>query len=505
MLSGLYKIFVTRPIFVTTVFFRNVIFFCHRFKTLLLARVAHAARLEENLRIIEMHYAMRNNDIEELVIVQQFVESFEDGFWPYFCRTFYIYAATRVFRKAVRWAKTCNEYHSERGGMYEFFCWLLVSLTPAPVYVPKRPAYGWRFRFRRIYFRLIMMPDIIINVMQIRLITIAKDATAPLHNRLKEFYKQKKDNFLIKKITYTSFLMFFILTTIAGLLTINTVTAVWFVTNMAIAMPAALLWQTFVFFQKTYQLGKYTTQNQRFWKRALMLFWSIEGFLFLIVLFIWIIAPSNLKVTIDHQQIINSNSVSSEYLFTSVIYPTILLILYRALLFFKTAENGLMSCLVLYVSIVFVSWILVIEFCQLLNVYNRSSNITQIFVRKNYGLSNELAALSTLSYENLVNNQVKFLIVFLKFWHILFIAVFMQFKLLRFLDSGTNSFESISAGYYNLLYLFYFNIATVVFFFKNYWYFLVEAPTYYYFITNPTGALWYLICNTYQILYWSFF
>ena len=43
-------------------------------------------------------------------------------------------------------------------------------------------------------------------------------------------------------------------------------------TLIVTAMPTYLLLQTFVFFTKTYSIAKYTTQNQRFWKRALMLF-----------------------------------------------------------------------------------------------------------------------------------------------------------------------------------------------------------------------------------------
>jgi len=45
------------------------------------------------------------------------------------------------------------------------------------------------------------------------------------------------------------------------------------------------LFSTFNFFIKRYKYGKYTSAIQRFWKRAFMCFWLIEGFFFIILIY----------------------------------------------------------------------------------------------------------------------------------------------------------------------------------------------------------------------------
>ena len=83
--------------------------------------------------------------------------------------------------------------------------------------------------------------------------------------------------------------------------TLNSSWPIYFVTGLIASMPMYILYQTSTFFHKTYQYSKYTTQTQRFWKRASFLFWSIEGFLFAILIYLWLISPEQTSAWFNHR------------------------------------------------------------------------------------------------------------------------------------------------------------------------------------------------------------
>lgn len=92
----------------------------------------------------------------------------------------------------------------------------------------------------------------------------------------------------------------------------------------------------------------------------------------------------------------------------------------------------------------------------------------------------EALQLVELNREDVVKNQMKLLLLFIKFWHILFIAGFVQFVTLRAFEIGSISYDLLSATIYNLNYLFIFNILFFIYAHNKLLYFLLmEIPNYY--------------------------
>lgn len=66
----------------------------------------------------------------------------------------------------------------------------------------------------------------------------------------------------------------------------------------------------FVFFIKKYQFGKYTSSIQRFWRRSYIIFWLLEGCLFLVFFYFTVNASSEPIYMFDQIQIFKTRLFS---------------------------------------------------------------------------------------------------------------------------------------------------------------------------------------------------
>jgi len=106
------------------------------------------------------------------------------------------------------------------------------------------------------------------------------------------------------------------------------------------------------------------------------------------------------------------------------------------------------------------------------------SNVDAV-ITKNLG-GCEVLQLVEFSREDVVSNQMKLLLLFIKFWHVLFIAGFVKFVTIRTLEMGSISYDLMSATIYNLNYLFIFNILFLCYAHNKVLYFIfMEIPNYY--------------------------
>lgn len=88
------------------------------------------------------------------------------------------------------------------------------------------------------------------------------------------FYKKTTttQNLLSGKYIYALFFIVFVILLSFMYIFYGPVFSVFIVTTMLLAMPTLLILQTMTFLYKTYRISKYTTSNQKFWKKALMVF-----------------------------------------------------------------------------------------------------------------------------------------------------------------------------------------------------------------------------------------
>lgn len=257
---------------------------------------------------------------------------------------------------------------------------------------------------------------------------------------------------------------------------------IWLGTVLVSTMPVYIVYQTVTFFHKTYQYSRYTTQTQRFWKRALFLFWSIEGFLFGILVYLWLISPEQTSTWFNHRGQLQSGSVDCYALFISNLPLLLLLLLWKFFLLAKKELNTLQRLVVVFVSAILLVQQLINEytlFVAALSSYNattssfKSQMLLEASARSlhsNTGVDgfNSNASWASSTTENATAcspeaNTARFFkifIVLVKFWHIVFIAAFFLFFVNKFLETGSFSYDMISSIAYNFLYLVVFNVAT---------------------------------------------
>lgn len=252
----------------------------------------------------------------------------------------------------------------------------------------------------------------------------------------------------------------------------------WIVASLLWVVPMALLWQTFMFLYKTYRLSKYTNLNQKFWKRSLFMFWAIEVFLFLIIFYLWINSPANLKPGMNHMTMLRHAKVGINNHLENFILPGLLVISSHYLIIFKKNNHFLLQSTIIFGQTIILAWIVRSEFYQMFEVVCRSTTLEAIFVekRKSEVFLLENWASEKIWREDIVKNHFKLLTVFLKFWHVVFIGLFHVFHALRFIEYKTLSHDSLGASLYNMTFLVWFNALFLMMNKKDSLYMILKMP-----------------------------
>jgi len=177
-----------------------------------------------------------------------------------------------------------------------------------------------------------------------------------------------------------------------------------------------------------------------------------------------------------------------------------ILILVRLALFNKITNNRFVYNITMLVIVILLTSALVIELKQVINLLTKSSILYQNRNKTSDFLSaKETFVIVNSTKESVVSQQLKFLIIFLKFWHVLFIAIYIVFNILRGFNNNL-SYDSLSSIGLNCNYLFFFNLTSIVFFTKYNLYFLINSPSYHYFITNKIGYTYYILNNIFYVV-----
>jgi hypothetical protein len=187
-------------------------------------------------------------------------------------------------------------------------------------------------------------------------------------------------------------------------------------------------------------------------------------------LFVCFIAPANPKVGSGHASLFREYFINYLGVVDLLWVPVSLVVLTRIVLLNRKSTNQHSIGFFISVSIIFL--LISTELHQLFSVYTRSCDYTI-----NHLIDNSMEVFSKLEKrrEDLVENQMILLLIFLKFWHVAFIAAFLTFMVLRYLETGYISYDQISSILYNFNYLFLFNLSFFIFYHKNLLYFMLQS------------------------------
>ena len=202
----------------------------------------------------------------------------------------------------------------------------------------------------------------------------------------------------------------------------------------------------FVFFFKKYQYRLYTSAIQRFWRRSLIIFWIIEGSLFMVFFYFILNANQEPVHMYDNTQIYKTHMYSWRYFIPKVISSAFLVVMcYMLLLSIKWNTFTKTNNYVLFITVIllYVVWL---EFYQLFHIMNCYGNANWVYDFSEHLWSIELEFKRT----RIVNHYVTIGLI-AKFWHVIFAAVFWIFFILRSLESSRIRFPLLGANLQNFL------------------------------------------------------
>lgn len=233
--------------------------------------------------------------------------------------------------------------------------------------------------------------------------------------------------------------------------------AVWYL----VFISYYLLMSSFNSFLVKYRYGKFTSAIQRFWKRTGMIFWLIEGFLFLLFFYYFLNSSQEPLYMFDYSNLNQEfviqlkNSYKNMILLSLAIYASFILIL--NLNFFLFTQ----SIVILFLISLIIFYTLYVESYQFVYIIN-------LFVDKDW-IFDEIEQLWVLEAEenNLrVKQQYFILCLIAKYWHFIFIFISWFFFLIKSLESSKISITLLGYNTQNLLILYILNLLCLAQWFK---------------------------------------
>lgn len=255
----------------------------------------------------------------------------------------------------------------------------------------------------------------------------------------------------------------------------------------------------FVWFFKKYQYRYFTGSIQRFWRRSFIIFWAIEGFLFLIFVYLTLNANQEPVFMYDNSQVYKTHLFSWRY-FLIKIFPSTLLIIfsYFILLSLKWNTFSKSNFLVLLVTIILL-YIMWQEFYQFFHIMSFYGNLNWVYDSEDHLWNLEVEFRRT----RIVNHYVTIALV-AKFWHLVFVLVFWVFFVLRCLEVSRIRYPLFSANFQNFIIVYMMSWVYMYPWFKYIFKKFFELP-YFWFYVNTRRLGLFIFFNDFKLFLLSIF
>ena len=213
-----------------------------------------------------------------------------------------------------------------------------------------------------------------------------------------------------------------------------------------------LLISGFVFFFKKYKYSKYTTAMHRFWRRAFSIFWLLEGFLFVIFLYLTVFANQEPFYMYDNSQFFKNFNYPWRVFLQEVTVLILIIILLRFAVIRLKDTAPLKLFLVIYIISLLAIIIAWSEFYQFYYTLNHYNNIDWVYDEEAAIWSIELEAKKSRILLHFIT-----ICIIAKFWHFVFILGFWVFSVLRWLQLRTVHLPLLSVNLQNFIILYVLN------------------------------------------------
>ena len=239
-----------------------------------------------------------------------------------------------------------------------------------------------------------------------------------------------------------------------------------------------LLMSTFNNLMNKYKYGKFTSAIQRFWKRTGMIFWLIEGFLFLLFFYYFLNSSQEPLYMFDY------SNLNQEFLIgLKTSYKSMILLSIAIYFSFILILNN--NYLTYYQNIILLSLISLIIFYTLYIESYQFVYIILKFAEKEW-IFDEIDNLWILEFEQnifRVKQQYFILCLIAKYWHFIFIFISWFFFIVKCFETNKINYTLMGYNIQNLIILYILNLLCLIQWFKYLTKKFLEI-TYYWFHTQ---------------------
>lgn len=223
----------------------------------------------------------------------------------------------------------------------------------------------------------------------------------------------------------------------------------------SISLFSYLLLSGFVFFIKKYRYGKYTTAMHRFWRRSFSIFWALEGFLFIVFMYLTILSNQEPFFMYDNIQFFKTYTYSWRlFLSENLLVLLIISLLHYVVIRHKDVTSYKLNVYVYLTSLIFFA-LTYVEFYQFFYTISHYNPTVWVFDYE--------ANKWVLDYESTQSKRTRILLHFVticliaKFWHFVFILLFWVFTVSKLIQLGNLSYQLLGANLQNSIILYLLN------------------------------------------------
>lgn len=219
--------------------------------------------------------------------------------------------------------------------------------------------------------------------------------------------------------------------------------------NLSVLFASYWAISIFVFLFKRSLYTSYTVVIQRYWKRALYLFWGLELFLFSIYIYLVLVAPTEVEWLLDQPQLFRSHFFNGGA-FLLRLLPLLTIIV--VLISLQAALLNLSWVYITFCSLIITGVLGVVFLDDLTQTYA----LTTYFSGASWGfdVDSALWSLEVSVDKTRPITQYMYLLTSLKYWHTVFICVFWASTLMFLLQSPYIGQGAFGANKQNFFFLY---------------------------------------------------
>lgn len=229
--------------------------------------------------------------------------------------------------------------------------------------------------------------------------------------------------------------------------------AAWFI----VLVVFYLLMSTFNNFLNKYKYGKFTSAIQRFWKRTGMVFWLIEGFLFIIFFYYFLNSSQEPLYMYDYASLNQELLIQLQVSYKNMILLSLAIYFSFILILNNNHLNYYQNILLLSLISLIVFYMLYIESYQFVYIISLFTDKTWIF--------DDITQVWVLEFEQnniRVKQQYFILCLIAKYWHFIFIFISWFFFVIKCFEINKINYTLLGYNVQNLLILYILNLFCLI-------------------------------------------